>query len=69
MAGAIAHHFNNKLHVVQGYLEYTIDKLPSGDDVRTDLSNALEESKKAGEVSQMMLRFMIPRVAHCCSGS
>ena len=58
MAGAIAHHFNNKLDVVKGYLEYTIYNLPAGDSGRHNLSIALEEAEKAAEVSKMMLTYL-----------
>jgi len=58
MAGAIAHHFNNKLHVVRGYLEHTIGNLPPGDNAKADLTIALEESEKAAEVSKMMLTYL-----------
>jgi PAS domain S-box-containing protein len=58
MAGAIAHHFNNKLHVVKGYLEHTIDNLPPSDNARSDLTIALEEAEKAAVVSKTMLTYL-----------
>lgn len=58
MAGAIAHHFNNKLNVVTGYLEYTIASLPHGDTARDNLAIALEEAEKAVEISKMMHTYL-----------
>ena len=58
MAGAIAHHFNNKLQVVRGYLELVVDRLPSGDTSKTDLTVAIQEADKAAEVSQSMLTYI-----------
>jgi PAS domain S-box-containing protein len=58
MAGAIAHHFNNKLHAVMGNLELAIGSLsPSGTSI-TNLTAAMEAAEKAAEVSRMMLTYL-----------
>lgn len=58
MAGAIAHHFNNKLHVVQGFLELTMSGLPPGDPAIYNLTAAMQATDKAAEVSRMMLTYL-----------
>ena len=58
MAGAIAHLFNNKLGVVQGNLELSIADVPDGNEVRENLTEALEASKQAAEISGLMLSYL-----------
>jgi PAS domain S-box-containing protein len=58
MAGAIAHHFNNKLHAVMGHLEQAIDGLPPGETSITNLTSAIQAAEKAAEVSKMMLAYL-----------
>jgi CheY-like chemotaxis protein len=58
MAGAIAHHFNNKLFVVMGYLDLAIDGLASGDTSKANLTIARQEADKAAEVSKLMLTYL-----------
>lgn len=55
MAGAIAHHFNNKLHVVMGHMELAIKSLPRDDKAIENLTAALQAADKAAEVSRLML--------------
>ncbi|MBF0230454.1 MAG: response regulator, partial [Desulfamplus sp.] len=55
MTGAIAHHFNNQLHAVMGYLELVIEDLPQDTDAVQNLNQAMKAVNKAAEVSGMML--------------
>ncbi|MFO8091135.1 MAG: ATP-binding protein [Desulfatiglandaceae bacterium] len=58
MAGAIAHHFNNKLQVVTGNLELAIMNLSPGSDAVHNLTDAIKASNKATEVSSLMLTYL-----------
>ena len=58
MAGAIAHHFNNKLFSVISYLDLTIDDLPHGDIAKKNLIIARKEAVKAAEVSKLILSYL-----------
>lgn len=55
MSGSIAHHFNNQLSVVIGYLEMLIRELPSNDSRTVKLIHALHAAGKASEVSGHLL--------------
>ena len=58
MAGAIAHHFNNKLHAVMGYLELAKENLARNDTSSTNLTAAMLAADQATEVSKMMLTYL-----------
>jgi nitrogen-specific signal transduction histidine kinase/CheY-like chemotaxis protein len=58
MAGAIAHHFNNKLHVVMGHLELALGQLPQDDKSINNLIAAMQAADKAAEVSRLMLTYL-----------
>ena len=58
MAGAIAHHFNNQLHVVTGHLEMAVSELPEGGRVCENLTEALRATRRASEVSTLMLTYL-----------
>ncbi len=58
MAGAIAHHFNNLLGVVIGNLEMALWDLPSASSTRDNLEEALKASRRAAEVSALMLAYL-----------
>jgi len=58
MAGAIAHHFNNKLMAVMGNLELAIDDVPQGTPLAELLNHAMQASSKAADVSQQMLTYL-----------
>jgi PAS domain S-box-containing protein len=58
MAGAIAHHFNNQLHVVMGNLEMAMKALPPGLDSMENLVSAMQATQKAAEVSSLMLTYL-----------
>lgn len=58
MAGAIAHHFNNKLHVVKGHLELAVGRLSPGDASRDNLTAAMQAIDEAAVVSQSMLAYL-----------
>jgi signal transduction histidine kinase len=54
MTGAMAHHFNNQLGVVIGYLELVMYSLRDKD-VAGKIAAAMEASEKAAELSRLLL--------------
>jgi two-component system cell cycle sensor histidine kinase/response regulator CckA len=58
MAGAVAHHFNNRLQVVTGSLESALWNLSEGADVVQSLNDALRATRRASEVSALMLTYL-----------
>lgn len=58
MAGAIAHHFNNQLSVVNGYLEMVIDDLPPRDSRTVKLTKAMQAAREASSVSALLLTYL-----------
>ena len=58
MAGAIAHHFNNKLHVVMGHLEVAMDSLPEDEKFINNLIASMQAAEQAAEVSRSMLTYL-----------
>jgi len=58
MAGAIVHHFNNKLHVIQVYLQLAMETLPIHNASRYNMAAALDAAEKAAEVSKLMLTYL-----------
>ena len=58
MAGAIAHHFNNKLHTVMGSLELALDVSAQSEGAVEFLLEAMRASQQASEVSGLMLTYL-----------
>ena len=58
MAGAIAHHFNNKLQAVMGNLEMAMNELPGQVGPSAKLAAALQAALAAAEVSGQMLTYL-----------
>lgn len=61
MAGAVAHHFNNKLMGVTGNLEIAISRLSdenTHDEFKKSVFHALDSANQAVEVSTMMLTYL-----------
>ncbi len=58
MAGAIAHHFNNQLHVVMGNMEVAMNGMPQDSDTLEILTEAMQAARKASEVSSLMLTYL-----------
>jgi PAS domain S-box-containing protein len=58
MAGAIAHHFNNQLHVITGNLEMALEDMPPNPSVLESLNEAMKAAGKSAEVSGLMLTYL-----------
>jgi signal transduction histidine kinase/CheY-like chemotaxis protein len=58
MAGAIAHHFNNQLHVVMGNMEVAMNGLSQDSETLEILTEAMQAARKASEVSSLMLTYL-----------
>ncbi|MFV0437454.1 MAG: PAS domain-containing protein [Desulfopila sp.] len=58
MAGAIAHHFNNKLHVIQLYLQLAQEVLPANSPSHYNICAALTATEKASEISRLMHTYL-----------
>ncbi len=58
MSGAVAHLFNNQLHVVLGYLEMVIGYLQPGDHCIAKLTTAMQAARKASEVSALLITYL-----------
>lgn len=58
MAGAISHHFNNRLQAVLGNLELAVQDLPDGSEPLKSIADAINECYKASEISGMMLAYL-----------
>jgi nitrogen-specific signal transduction histidine kinase/ActR/RegA family two-component response regulator len=58
MAGAIAHNFNNMLGAALGNLELALDDAPEGSELRTCISEAMNASRRAVEISRSMLTYL-----------
>jgi signal transduction histidine kinase len=63
MAGAIAHHFNNKLMAVMGNLELAMDHPSSNPEIARRLAAARQAADGAAEVSRLMLTYLGQTVA------
>jgi len=58
MAGAIAHHFNNRLSVVMGNLELVLEDLPEDAKIRKRLLQSMMAAQKAAALSRQMLTYL-----------
>ena len=58
MAGAIAHHFNNAMMSVLGYLDLANQTLPGGSDEKEMISQALKAANKASRMGTVMLTYV-----------
>ncbi|MFH0729988.1 MAG: response regulator [Pseudomonadota bacterium] len=58
MAGAIAHHFNNQLQAVIGYIDIAGHELPRDSISAESLTQALKAANRAAEVSRLMLIYL-----------
>lgn len=58
MAGAIAHHFNNMLGAVMGNLELVLLDSSQGSGQDTRITEAMNASRRAAEISRFMLTYL-----------
>ncbi|MCP4195739.1 MAG: hypothetical protein GY762_01190, partial [Proteobacteria bacterium] len=58
MAGAVAHHFNNLLHVVSGNMELIKEDLPPQSEAICNLENAEKAIRKAESLGRLMLTYV-----------
>ncbi len=58
MAGAIAHHYNNLLTIVQGSLEIALTALPDNSRLKQTLSRAMRATRRAVKMGAMMLAYL-----------
>jgi signal transduction histidine kinase len=58
MAGAIAHHFNNDLTAVIGYLDLAVDDLGGGRSPVADIGSAQDAARQASRLGQFMLTYL-----------
>jgi two-component system, cell cycle sensor histidine kinase and response regulator CckA len=58
MAGAIAHHFNNKLGAVMGNLEMAMGELPQASGPVESMREAMKAARGAADVSGQMLTYL-----------
>jgi DNA-binding response OmpR family regulator/signal transduction histidine kinase len=58
LSGSIAHHFNNQLQIVMGYLGMVIGELPPRDPRAAKLATAMQATMKAAEVSTSLLAYL-----------
>ena len=58
MAGAIAHHYNNKLQTIMGNIELAMANLPPGTKTIDCLKDAMQAARRAADVSMQMLAYL-----------
>ncbi len=59
MAGSIAHHFNNQLQAISGYLEMAMLSVePTQGGLADYLSEAMQAAHRAAEISSLMLTYL-----------
>ncbi len=58
MAGAVAHHYNNQLGAVMLSLDLAMQVLPQPSDLAELLAEAMEATRRAAEVSRLMLAYL-----------
>jgi len=56
LAGGVAHDFNNLLTAINGYAEFSLDRLEPGP-VREDVEEILKAGKRAGSLTSQLLAF------------
>lgn len=58
MAAAVAHHFNNQLHVVMGGMELALRDTPGHSAATDSLREAMKAARRAAEMSSLMLTYL-----------
>ena len=57
VTGQVAHEFNNLLQVIQSYISFPLEVLPSSTSVASDLQTALRAVRRATELTGKLLKF------------
>ncbi len=57
LAGGVAHDFNNMLTAILGYVELAVDRLPTGDPVRSDLDEIRRAAQRSADLTRQLLAF------------
>lgn len=58
MAGAVAHHFNNQLMIVEGFIQMAMEDQDDAENHQGDLTLALKAARKASQLSKLMLTYL-----------
>jgi PAS domain S-box-containing protein len=58
MAGAVAHHYNNLMQVVQGNLEIAVENFGGAAETVEEIESALSAARRASEIGGMMLAYL-----------
>ncbi len=57
LAGGVAHDFNNLLHVMSGYLDLVLQRVPADDPITDDLRQVHDAAAKAANLVRQLLLF------------
>lgn len=57
LAGGVAHDFNNMLGVILGYTELALNRVESGNPLRSELSHINEAARRSAQITQQLLAF------------
>lgn len=58
MAAAIAHHFNNQLMMVMGFIQFALDDKQTSAQCARDLDQAMQAAARAADISQLIRTYL-----------